>query len=773
MVRKVLLCAALLALAASICFGYSDADKVFSVSHNDLGANGSVISTWGLFTKTGATGFDPTVQTLTDPVTSQSVKWGKPAAGTLDGSGNTTAGGSGFNSGIIDGIVNTGFTIVTAIIPSTNALGSSDYRSIVNAYLGGLGLYQMDNGKVCLRLEKTYNTYNTFTTGTGILTDGTRTVLSLVVSNTGVYELWRDVITGGVTVSTEILSGTSSSWPSGDLLPSVTPTGSTPTSRNSIGLGSAGGNNTGTTASTFRGYIGDTYLYKTALTSQERIALVASVETSMNMIAGGTQYTITASAGTGGTITPSGAVLVNQGANQTFTIAANTGYQISQVAVDSVNQGAITSYTFNNVQANHTISATFTPITYTITASAGSNGTITPSGAVVVNYGANQSFTIAANTGYQISQVTVDSVGQGPITSYTFNNVTANHTISATFSVLTHTITASAGSNGTITPSGAVVVNHGANQSFTIAANSGYSITDVVVDSVSQGPITSYTFTNVITNHTISATFGGSTYTITASAGTGGTITPSGAVVVNSGANQGFTIAANSGYLISQVSVDGVNRGAISGYTFTNVTANHTIAATFVASPTPTAFFQFENNVNDTQGAFNGTAYGTPTYITGKVGSYAIQFDGLTQYVSITRPVSTDFTIAFFVKTTQISGTGTQWYNGKGLVDCEVAGTGNNDFGVAYVNSKLDFGVGNPDTTFESASTINGGTWKHVACTRNGTTGEMKIYINGTLETTGTGPTGARNAATYMHFGKRQSGSKFFAGSIRPTKDLQ
>ena len=90
----------------------------------------------------------------------------------------------------------------------------------------------------------------------------------------------------------------------------------------------------------------------------------------MNMVAGGTQYTITASAGTGGTITPSGAVQVNQGANQSFNISANTGYNISQVTVDSVNQGAISTYTFNNVQANHTISATFTPITYTITASA-------------------------------------------------------------------------------------------------------------------------------------------------------------------------------------------------------------------------------------------------------------------------------------------------------------------------------------------------------------------------------------------------------------------
>ena len=164
MVKNVLLCAALLALAASICFGYTGADLVFSTIHTDLGANGSTINTWGLFTKTGATGFDPTVQTLTDPVTSQSVKWAKPAAGTLDGSGGTTAGGSGFTTGVIDGIANTGFTLVTAIIPSTNALGSSDYRSIVNAYLGGFGLYQMDNGKVCIRLQKAYNTYNTFST---------------------------------------------------------------------------------------------------------------------------------------------------------------------------------------------------------------------------------------------------------------------------------------------------------------------------------------------------------------------------------------------------------------------------------------------------------------------------------------------------------------------------------------------------------------------------------------------------------------------------------
>ena len=151
----------------------------------------------------------------------------------------------------------------------------------------------------------------------------------------------------------------------------------------------------------------------------------------------GVTYTITASAGTGGTITPNGAVVVNQGASQTFNIAPNSGYAISQVTVDTVNQGAITSYTFTNVQANHTISATFVSNNFTITASAGTGGTINPSGAVQVAQGANQTFTIAPNTGYIISSVTVDSVNVGCLRSYTFTNVQANHTIAAAFTANT------------------------------------------------------------------------------------------------------------------------------------------------------------------------------------------------------------------------------------------------------------------------------------------------------------------------------------------------
>ncbi|CAB1075483.1 hypothetical protein D1AOALGA4SA_3303, partial [Olavius algarvensis Delta 1 endosymbiont] len=76
-----------------------------------------------------------------------------------------------------------------------------------------------------------------------------------------------------------------------------------------------------------------------------------------------------------------------------------------------------------------------------------------------------------------------------------------------TISKPTHTITASAGSNGNISPSGTVVVSQGSDKIFTIAANQNYQVSEVLVDGSSEGAITSYTFTNVTGNHTISANF--------------------------------------------------------------------------------------------------------------------------------------------------------------------------------------------------------------------------------------------------------------------------
>ena len=120
-----------------------------------------------------------------------------------------------------------------------------------------------------------------------------------------------------------------------------------------------------------------------------------------------------------------------------------------------------------------------------------SNGTISP-GTMTVASGGSQNYTITPNSGYVISDVTVDASSQGAINNYTFTNVTADHTICATFNgvvVTNYTITASSGPNGTVTPSGDTVIASGGSQNYTITASGGYYVNDVLVDAVSQGPI--------------------------------------------------------------------------------------------------------------------------------------------------------------------------------------------------------------------------------------------------------------------------------------------
>lgn len=292
-------------------------------------------------------------------------------------------------------------------------------------------------------------------------------------------------------------------------------------------------------------------------------------------------FIITAGAGANGNISPSGSVGVNQGANQAFTITPGSGYHVADVLVDGASVGAVTGYTFTNVQATHDISASFAINTYTITAGSGANGSISPSGAVVVNHGASQLFNMNPAPGYHVANVLVDGASVGAVASFTFLNVTAAHTISVTYAIDTFVITATAGANGNISPSGAIGVSSGASQAFTMSPLTGYHVLDVLVDGISVGAVAGHTFTNVTANHTISVTFALNVYTITAGSGANGGISPSGAVGVSHGADQSFTITPNVHYHVTGVTVDGLPAGAVLGYTFTNVTGNHSILAAF------------------------------------------------------------------------------------------------------------------------------------------------------------------------------------------------
>jgi hypothetical protein len=105
-----------------------------------------------------------------------------------------------------------------------------------------------------------------------------------------------------------------------------------------------------------------------------------------------TVFTITTSQGAGGSISPSGAVSVGLSAAQTFAITPNSGYQISSVTVDGVNQGTSGTYTFSNVNANHTIRAAFVP-----------TGGAVAGGSLLASYTFEGGVTDASGNGYDLT----------------------------------------------------------------------------------------------------------------------------------------------------------------------------------------------------------------------------------------------------------------------------------------------------------------------------------------------------------------------------------
>lgn len=148
-------------------------------------------------------------------------------------------------------------------------------------------------------------------------------------------------------------------------------------------------------------------------------------------------YTITASANEGGAISPPGDCISPEGSNKTFSLHAHEGYHIQDVLVDGVSLGVAISYTFQNISANHTIEAVFEldQEWYTITATAVSEGGfIEPSGEIQVEHGTDQAFTISQDDGYFINDVYVDGQSVGRVSSYSFENVNASHSIKAWFS---------------------------------------------------------------------------------------------------------------------------------------------------------------------------------------------------------------------------------------------------------------------------------------------------------------------------------------------------
>lgn len=216
-------------------------------------------------------------------------------------------------------------------------------------------------------------------------------------------------------------------------------------------------------------------------------------------------YVITAIADptAGGVVTGSGGY--NYGETCTLTATANTGYTFQRWTKNGTQVSTNPTYSFT-VTESATYTAHFNAQNYTITVAANPNNAGSVSGGGSCTYGQTCTVNATANSSYAFTNWTENGTQVSSNANYSFT-VTGNRNLVANFAQNTHTIQASAGANGIITPSGTITVAHGANQSFSMIPDSDYEVHEVYVDGNPVGAMTSYTFTNVTTDHYIHVVF--------------------------------------------------------------------------------------------------------------------------------------------------------------------------------------------------------------------------------------------------------------------------
>ena len=111
-----------------------------------------------------------------------------------------------------------------------------------------------------------------------------------------------------------------------------------------------------------------------------------------------------------------------------------------------------------------------------------------------------------------------------------------------------------------------------------------------------------------------------------------------------------------------------------------------------------------------------------------------------------------DFTLEFWLKASLADNGGAVtcnsndgWITGNIMFDRDVYGNGDfGDYGIALGSGRIGFGVnnGSSGTVVCGATVVADGVWHHVAVTRNGSTGELRIYVDGQIDGSGSGPTG-------------------------------
>ena len=287
-------------------------------------------------------------------------------------------------------------------------------------------------------------------------------------------------------------------------------------------------------------------------------------------------YTVTLTVGPNGFVTPSTSQVVTFGRTSIFSLFPDSGYTAIVAGTCGGTLDASNNFFTNEIYANCTVEVSFIP-TYAITATAsplaGGTVTCTPN---PVSQGGTSTCTATTNAGYTFGAFSGDCTGATCVLS----NVTAARSVTATFTLDTYAITATASpvAGGTVTCS-PNPVSHGGSSTCTATANAGYTFGAFSGDCTGATCVLS----SVTSAKSVTATFTLNTYAINATASpvAGGTVTCSPNPVSHGGSST-CTATANAGYTFGAFSGDCTGATCL----LSNVTSARSVTATFTPNTT-------------------------------------------------------------------------------------------------------------------------------------------------------------------------------------------
>jgi hypothetical protein len=190
-----------------------------------------------------------------------------------------------------------------------------------------------------------------------------------------------------------------------------------------------------------------------------------------------------------------------------------------------------------------------------------------------------------------------------------------------------------------------------------------------------------------------------------------------------------------------------------------------------VLADNPVAYYRFEETsgttANDSTANSNDGTYQNGVLLNQPGASQlgrAAGFDGASQYVATPRTVAGDFTLEAWINTSASGLTGSNAYEGNGILWSDVGGPAN-DFAMAMLNNGLSFFTGNPDATVTGATAINDGAWHHLVATRT-QNGTVEIFVDGVSQGTTTTNNNLLDSNPEIMIGANVLDGRYFEGLI-------